>query len=440
MPPYPTRTTVSLRSLLPLLALLTAFRGLAVRRAVSACGDGTGFAFGEDASAWAAFFMIGGSIPGQCRPCAAGTFRQADGADLFCRGCSEGTVSDAGSTSCRRPGHQACPAGMFDSGLREGCVACLPGTFKGSGDGACSLCPTDTFSGPGSAKCKQCGLGEVAAPGSKACVVCRAGTFANDGVCWACPEGSSSEEGSVSCTCMKGWTRGKSNEGLCARCPKNTFKAVGGGVPCTPCPFDMVTSHEGSGDVLHCVPFSVLSAVSSGFAVMLKGSGIIAEEPSERRWRQEATVVLSDRFSDMAEATAAAVQGAREGLLWLLEQLQGCIADLFHDAQGFARERCEEWKRATSPEICTSEREQKRWLSSQDAYDVWRRAASRVRVGRSVEGCRKVKSAARKVLLLVHPDKFLALHPSCSGRGSSELLARDFNREYQVLKDLCSGY
>ena len=48
-----------------------------------------------------------------------------------------------------------------------------------------------------------------------------------------------------------------------------------------------------------------------------------------------------------------------------------------------------------------------------------------------------MKSAARRVLLLVHPDKFLALHPSCKGYGSSEVLARDFTREYQILKESC---
>jgi hypothetical protein len=42
------------------------------------------------------------------------------------------------------------------------------------------------------------------------------------------------------------------------------------------------------------------------------------------------------------------------------------------------------------------------------------------------------------VLLLVHPDKFDELHLECP-RGTSELLARDFNEEYQVLKELCSG-
>ena len=49
-----------------------------------------------------------------------------------------------------------------------------------------------------------------------------------------------------------------------------------------------------------------------------------------------------------------------------------------------------------------------------------------------------MKSAARRVLLLVHPDKFLALHPLCKGQTSSEMLARDFNSEYQILKESCS--
>ena len=192
---------------------------------------------------------------------------------------------------------------------------------------------------------------------------------------------------------------------------------------------------------MQCLPADVISAMSSGWAMILKSSGVLAEEPHERRWRQKASSEVSDYLSTMADKTVAttrtSVQSAGEVLSWILGQLQACIADLFDNAQDFYKQWCAEWKRASSPDVCTSERSQKRWLSSQEEYNNWRQAASRVRERPSREECRQMKSAARRVLLLVHPDKFLALHPSCKGYGSSEVLARDFNREYQILKESC---
>ena len=270
----------------------------------------------------------------------------------------------------------------------------------------------------------------------------RAGDYQPPPWCQICPEGSWSEEGSTRCTCIKGWTREVAQDvTTCVRCPANSFKAVGGSAPCVPCPFNWVTMQEGSDDVMQCLPADVISAVSSGWTMLLKSSGVLAEEPHERRWRQKATSEVSDYLSTMADKTVAttrtSVQSAGEALSWLLGQLQACIADLFDKMQDFYKQRCAEWKRASSPDVCTSERSQKRWLISQEDYNYWRQAASRVRVRPSPEGCRQMKSAARRVLLLVHPDKFLALHPSCKGYGSSEVLARDFNREYQILKESC---
>ena len=431
-------------SFLLILALLAAPKILSIWNAVSSCGGGTAFVFHGGANAWATFFiMMGGTVPGACMACPAGKYR-AD-PSLWCEMCPEKTVSDEGSTSCRRPGTNTCPKGLFDSGLRQGCVHCSAGHFKKAGAGLCSLCPIDTWSRAGSSKCQQCGRGEVASPGSHECTLCPAGTFAKEGSCRACSEGSSSEEGSISCACTKGWTREKSGmpqAGSCVRCPANTFKAVGGSAPCVPCPFGLATMQEGSDDVMQCLPADVISAVSSGWTMLLKSSGVLAEEPHERRWRQKATSEVSDYLSTMADKTVAttrtSVQSAGEALSWLLGQLQACIADLFDKMQDFYKQRCAEWKRASSPDVCTSERSQKRWLISQEDYNYWRQAASRVRVRPSPEGCRQMKSAARRVLLLVHPDKFLALHPSCKGHASSEVLARNFNSEYQFLKESCS--
>ena len=81
----------------------------------------------------------------------------------------------------------------------------------------------------------------------------------------------------------------------------------------------------------------------------------------------------------------------------------------------------------------------KRWLASHTEYDGWRRAVSAVRAGHGLqEACRDMKRSARRVLLLVHPDKFAMAHPGCVP-GASALLAADFNSEYSVQKAKCAG-
>jgi len=117
----------------------------------------------------------------------------------------------AAAVSCERtlkPGDKHCPKGKFDSGLAKGCVECPPGHFKHSdGAGMCTPCPVNTYAaGPGSTACEGCLRGEVSLLGQKLCQLCPAGTFASKGACEQCGHGSSSEEGSETCTCNKGWT------------------------------------------------------------------------------------------------------------------------------------------------------------------------------------------------------------------------------------------
>ena len=120
---------------------------------------------------------------------------------------------------------------------------------------------------------------------------------------------------------------------------------------------------------------------------------------------------------------------------------QTCVLDLFGSAHAFYQATLNRAASSSSSSICRSPHTLKRWLTSQDEYHVWRRAISAVRNAptRDINAvCSNVKRSARKVLLLLHPDRFERLHPACH-KGASDLLAKDFNSEYQIQKDVCAG-
>jgi hypothetical protein len=50
-----------------------------------------------------------------------------------------------------------------------------------------------------------------------------------------------------------------------------------------------------------------------------------------------------------------------------------------------------------------------------------------------------MKKSARRALLILHPDKFKLIHPTCP-QGRSGFLTADFNAEYDTQKRLCAGH
>ena len=120
---------------------------------------------------------------------------------------------------------------------------------------------------------------------------------------------------------------------------------------------------------------------------------------------------------------------------------QTWVLDLFGSAHAFYHATLSHAASSSSSSICRSPHTLKRWLTSQDEYHAWRRAVSAVRNATTRDinsACGNVKRSARKVLLLLHPDRFERLHPACR-KGASDLLAKDFSSEYQTQKDLCAG-
>ena len=370
---------------------------------------------------------------GGCIPCGAGWYALGG---LRCRRCADGMVSDVGSSLCARPGSKPCGRGEHDSGLAKGCVRCPPGHYKRqAGAGTCLLCPVNSFSATQGAKeCVQCRHGEVSPPGSAECVLCPAGTFAGNGVCTPCPEGSWAEEGSARCSCKKGWTTA-SKQGVCTKCPRNTFKSVSGKGPCSACPFDFV-SPEASEAVIQCEPADMLTTFTSGVSMVLKGVGVIGEAAPERRWRQQAT---ENGMHQVSQALTV-VYTAYSCLEDLFSTLHVVVVDLFESTMDFYRHVIKTRKTSYSLHICSSKKHMKQWLASEYGYNEWRRAVSAVRGGDNGEGgCRAMRRSARNVLMLLHPDKFSQLHPDCP-RGASSDLTADFLAEYEIQKQLCAGF
>ena len=198
---------------------------------------------------------------------------------------------------------------------------------------------------------------------------------------------------------------------------------------CEPCPFGL-TSDIGSDDVSQCQPDGWFGTLSAAPVVALKTFGIMeAENPSERKWLQYA---YHGTISRLESASLSAFDAMES----LLSRLSSTVLDLFDSWREFYQAQAK--ARAQSSSICNNTQRLKKWLLGLEEHHVWNLAASKVRRHASGATCKEMKNAARRLLLLVHPDKFLQSHPECS-RGASEPLARDFNNEYSELKAMCAG-
>ena len=425
----------------------------------SPCGPGSWSDEGSTACScnkgWTAAGVTGGSM---CAKCPASTFKAVRGPS-GCQACPRGSVSPEGSEAVSQC--VSCPAGTF-AGNSGSCEQCDPGSWSdegssacscnkgwtavgGTGVGMCTKCPPNTFKAVrGHSGCQACPRGLVSPEGSEAgrqCVPCPAGTFAGQaGSCEPCGVGSWSDEGSTACSCNKGWTAaGVTGASMCIKCPTNTFKAVRGHSGCQACPFGFA-SKEGSEELMECAPEGVISGLTGGVVLMLKGIGVLEEVPRERRWRQQMTSALPEHaHAHVSSALAHVSARVQDAMGDIYSRVTRAVLDLFASLSEFygASARHEQ----ADASVCSSEKTLKAWLVQQDEYNAWRQAVSAVRGGRGwnrAPECAQMKKSARRVLLILHPDKLQRIHPTCAqGRGA--LLAADFNAEYDTQKRLCAG-
>ena len=135
---------------------------------------------------------------------------------------------------------------------------------------------------------------------------------------------------------------------------------------------------------------------------------------------------------------AAGFAALRHAISSVFDSLYQMVLDLFESVSNFSR-RNGFFPTSHSPNtaICNSLRAQKKWLSSSHTcYAEWQETAKSVEKHANSQNCEHMRRYARKVLLVVHPDKFDAQHPQCK-KGSSARLAAEFNAQYNYLKDRC---
>jgi len=202
-----------------------------------------------------------GDAPGECVPCAPGTFKGGlgDGVcdvcpqDHYCPGntvvpeqCPGDSVSAPGSDALA---DCACVSGFY--AIREPTLRCEPcgaGTYnERRNQSACTACPVDTFNPDAAAHnaslCRACDPNAAAAAGSAAATDC------------LCRLGYAGAPGAGCVACAPGFFRADPAEYICEACPADSYNGLGASDSagdCLPCPANS-SSGAGSGGELDCV-------------------------------------------------------------------------------------------------------------------------------------------------------------------------------------------
>ena len=182
----------------------------------------------------------------------------------------------------------------------------------------------------------------------------------------------------------------------------------------------------------------MLVSMSVHLVSFVKGAGsavgLVEEEPSERRWRQQAFEAVSKQLTEASERIYQATE-------FILSKLHSLVLELFESDAQFARCRArpgQEGARSSS-HVCSSQGALREWLYKRDEYHSWRSAMQGVRFGfNRGPACARMRKAARKVLLILHPDKFAQIHPECP-KDMSTSLAAEFGSQYDEQKALCAS-
>ena len=189
----------------------------------------------------------------QCALCEVGKYSEVMGS-ASCSHCQSGTyASTIGQESC-----SSCPEGKY-SNLTGGseCFDCSAGKVSADGASECTTCTAHSdvhnggnsltnctcnlgHTGPNGGPCVACDAGTYKdLNGSAACSLCLPGKFSNetgavsDTSCDNCQSGSHSSEGSVICSCNKGFTG--PDGGPCMICPAGKYKDMNGTMACADC-------------------------------------------------------------------------------------------------------------------------------------------------------------------------------------------------------------
>jgi alpha-tubulin suppressor-like RCC1 family protein len=141
---------------------------------------------------------------------------------------------------------ELCPIGTYKNFTRNSatCVSC-PAYSSTLAEGATRLedCKCNPgFTGPDGTSCRPCDFGTYKSRfGDEACRKCRENSKTNDFEYIANQE----------CECVQGYYNDA--DGVCQRCPLNSYKDVVSNAACTPCPNRSITLADGSDSLESCL-------------------------------------------------------------------------------------------------------------------------------------------------------------------------------------------
>jgi hypothetical protein len=167
----------------------------------------------------------------------------------------------------------------YTGGERTLCVKCPPNTYSTKIDqvdqSTCMDVPINSQSAEGSALF-SCNAGFSTSPSMLSCKPCVANTYKatiSTDMCTACPNGTTSIEGSndlSDCVCKAGYGVSLNDgvNGQCSLCPRNTYSSNTGTEPCLICPAGTGTAskstqlidckcekgYSGTADGVECIP------------------------------------------------------------------------------------------------------------------------------------------------------------------------------------------
>ena len=187
-----------------------------------------------------------------CDPCAAGTYQIATAATA-CDVCLQDTFTSASGTitcnSCQDHSSRSQPESpTADDADEASDCQCHAGHYL-AGDGVCTQCPLGAFkASSGNQACTICDAGytteATGAISSISCLQCATDTYTvlvgGAQTCQACPENSSSAQGSDKvgdCECNPGFTEiSGTPDHTCQACELGTYKTTSGSDACADCP------------------------------------------------------------------------------------------------------------------------------------------------------------------------------------------------------------
>mmetsp|Transcript_4651 Transcript_4651/g.11736 ORF Transcript_4651/g.11736 Transcript_4651/m.11736 type:complete len:368 (-) Transcript_4651:521-1624(-) len=294
------------------------------------------------------------------------------------------------------------------------------------------------------------------------CSVCPEATMkptAGMGRCIPCPEGSWAGRGQAWCECKEGLTPanlkwdmdGADSVFACVPCAVGTWKGEMGNVACRRCASGS-TSPKGSVNASQCVQWvsTILHCVSGD----CHNVNVLVESASDTtahiflRTSQMAGAVLHETVDTLEGVTVSAVEMALDAASIVNDAFDAAsdlVTDLFKSKSEFASEvhkaadgaRKDRRSSGSCETIqCSTPQAFGQWYRTSALWGEFDAGAKGVERKATSKACKRMRDAAKDVLMHFHPDKVALSYSQCP-HGATLPAIQELNRRYTVLKSKC---